>query len=97
VLEPMRKASYRKVDAVVVRPSLDLGHIAAEHARRGPFARKAKGLFARYLRSSALASDAVDADFLSYLLFDSAYCRDLMALGYKDAKAKGDDLAALFQ
>jgi NTE family protein len=53
VLEPMRKASYRQVDAVVVKPSLDLGHIAAEHARRGPFSRKAKGLFARICSSTA--------------------------------------------
>jgi NTE family protein len=96
VLAPMRKAAYRHVDAVVVRPSLDLGKIAAEHSRRGPFSRKAKGLFARYLRLSASGADTVDADFLSYLLFDSAYCRDLMALGYKDAKAKEEELAKFF-
>ena len=96
VLEPMRKAAYRHVDVEVVRPSVDLGKIAADHARYGPFAKYGKSLIARYLRHSAVADDAVDADLLSYLLFDSAFCRDLIELGYRDAAAQADGIAALF-
>jgi NTE family protein len=41
-------------------------------------------------------AEARESDLLSYLLFDSAYTRPLIELGYKDAVAQEDELAAFF-
>ena len=47
-------------------------------------------------RTTGAGSTAKEADLLSYLLFDAAYARPLAELGYKDAEAKQDELAAFF-
>jgi hypothetical protein len=36
-----------------------------------------------------------EADLLSYLLYDQAYTRILEELGFEDARAKEEELAAL--
>jgi len=96
VLLPMRQASYRHVEAVAIRPSVDLGYIASLQAKNGRFSKNNKGILARYLKHTAISQDAVDADLLSYLLFDADYARDLIELGYQDAANKQDELARLF-
>jgi NTE family protein len=37
-----------------------------------------------------------EADLASYLLFDGAFCKQLIELGRADAKARKDDLLAFF-
>ena len=48
------------------------------------------------MRMLGTGVEARESDLLSYLLFDKAYARPLIDLGYRDAKAQADELAAFF-
>ncbi len=86
----------RKIDDLVIRPSVDLGRLAAEVVRDDP--ELELGPFLGMLRrTTGAGSTAKEADLLSYLLFDAAYARPLADLGYKDAEAKQEELAAFFR
>ena len=77
----------RHLDTLVFLPAVDLGAIAVRHARRMP--RTVRALL-RVMGSR----DNDDSQLLSYLLFESAYTRELMALGREDVAARGDEVAA---
>jgi hypothetical protein len=69
--------------------------MAAEVVRNDP--KLELGAFLGLLRrSTGAGSTAKEADLLSYLLFDAAYALPLADLGYKDAEARQDELAAFF-
>lgn len=77
----------RPVKALVVSPSRDLSKIARDHAFRLP-----RSL--RFLLGGVGAMDRDGNSLLSYLLFDKAYCRDLIALGYNDTVKRRDEIMA---
>ena len=87
--------SLRPVRDLFIRPSIDLGKLAAEVLRRpavrGRLAGPA-GYLLRRLGEQATAGDP--SDLLSYLLFDDEYAHDLIALGEHDARALTEPLAA---
>lgn len=85
---------YRRVHSLVVRPSADLGRIAAAHVRstrlrRGP-------LVARQILSLVDVGEDTDADLASYLLFDGSFTQKLIALGRADAEARRRELLEFF-
>jgi NTE family protein len=95
-LDPKGDRPLRKIEDLVIRPSEDLGRIASEVVRDDP--NLELGPFLGMLRrTTGAGSTAKEADLLSYLLFDAAYARPLAELGYKDAEAKQDELAAFFR
>lgn len=95
VVRAQRGAGYRKVRSTILRPSEDLGRLAAEcHARSGNA--RSMGVMASLL--TRLARQGVpedEADLLSYLYFDGCYTAQLVELGREDARRQHDELLAL--
>jgi NTE family protein len=90
-----RGAGYRKVNSLVLRPSEDLGRLAAQcYARKGNA--RSMGVMASLL--TRLAKQGVpddEADLLSYLYFDGCYTAQLVELGREDARRRHDELVGL--
>ena len=87
--------ALKRIDDLVVRPSEDLGRLAADVVRDDP--ELDFGPFLSLLRkSSGGGSSAKEADLLSYLLFDASYARRCVEVGYRDAQAREEEIAAFF-
>jgi len=83
--EPMRQ-----IHAVVISPSEDVALEAQRLAQRMP-------RVIRLMLDGLGTPDAQSADLMSDLLFDSAYTRTLVGMGYRDADARLDELEDLIR
>ena len=95
MVKPIRGASYRKIPHVVMRPSMDLGMLAAQHVRDRKM-KSSKGVVTRLVRTLARLERKDEADLTSYLLFDGDFCESLINLAMDDARAAKDELLRLF-
>lgn len=86
-LRPGHRAGMRIVDLLVMRPSRDLGKLAADFEPQMPkaFRFMTRGLGTREQKSP---------DVLSLLMFQQDYIRRLMEIGERDAAARADELDA---
>lgn len=75
----------REVDVMIMRPSEDLGALAAKFARSLPMA-------VRILMSAIGGMRRDGGTLISYLLFERDYCRALIDLGYRDTMARRADV-----
>jgi len=75
----------RRIEPLVITPQADFSAIAARHARAMP--RSVRAL----LRTMG-ASNVGGSELLSYLLFESSYTRELIAIGREDAMARRDEI-----
>jgi NTE family protein len=82
-----RGIALRHVETLVITPSARMDKIALEHARTMPFA-------VRSLMRGIGALRPGGGNVLSYLLFERSYCRALMRMGWSDAMANKDAIAA---
>ncbi len=80
VREPMRT-----VNPLSISPSEDIAIIAKTLAHRMPRT-------IRYIMDGLGTPDAKSADLTSFLLFDSAFTRELIQLGYRDASQRADEI-----
>jgi NTE family protein len=90
-----RGADYRDVNALTLRPSQDIGVIAAESYDRQSRRRSMGILPALLTRVAQVGVPKGEADLLSYLLFDRCFTKPLMELGREDAKAQSDAIVEL--
>lgn len=74
---------YRMIDLTVIRPSQDLGKLAAEYEPQLPRA-------FRFLTRSLGTRETSNADFMSLFMFVPEYLQRLIAIGEADAEAKLD-------
>ncbi len=83
----------RPVADLFIRPSQDLGALAADVLGRAAVRTRLAGPAGYLLRRLGEAAGNGDpSDLLSYLLFDAAYENELIALGERDAAARRDEL-----
>jgi NTE family protein len=80
----------RRIPALSLRPSQDLGRLAADEYRRFP------GMLRYLLRGIGATGDA-GWDLLSYLAFQPGYVGKLMELGYDDTIARRAEIEAFFE
>jgi NTE family protein len=93
--ERFRGAGYRKIEPLVIRPSRDLGELAAEWFQGGR--RELSGLTNWLMRRLSDEGATNKSDLLSYLGFDGALAKSLIALGMHDADAARSRLIAFFE
>jgi NTE family protein len=91
----LRGAPIRPLHAVHVRPSVDIGGLAADFVASGRI--DLRGRMARRIYHRLASTEAThESDLLSYLLFDGAFASALIDIGYQDAARQAEDLARLF-
>jgi NTE family protein len=75
----------RRIDFIVMTPSRDVNEIARRHARELPRSLRA-------LMRTMGASTPASTLLLSYLLFERGFTRELIDLGYEDARARAQEI-----
>jgi len=81
--------SYKKLDFVFISPSRDIGALASKHMSKVP-------RIIRYL-IKGLGSLEDANELVSYLLFESPFCSELIEMGFQDALDNREKIIALFR
>ncbi len=77
--------SLKPVDVLSISPSRDISKIAQQYAHHLPRT-------VRYFLRGLGALNKDGTSLLSYLLFEKAFCRELIALGYSDTIKRRDEV-----
>jgi len=87
------ETSLRPIEVLVIAPSQRLDDIASRHLHNLPAAVRA---MLRVVGVSGEGQDARGGALASYLLFESPYTRELVALGIADTMSRRDVVAGFF-
>ena len=91
--EARARTSLRPIDVLVIAPSKRLDDLAAKHVTSLPAPIRA---MLRGIGVTGTGEDARGAALASYLLFESGYTRELLALGRSDTFARRDEVMSFF-
>ena len=91
-----RNAPYRIVRHCILRPSKDLGTVAAECLAHQSRSRGLRDWLSRSVVRYAGHGALGEADLLSYLFFDRCYAEHLIELGRHDAEHAAEELVGFF-
>jgi NTE family protein len=86
-VNPHRSQPVRYVRELLVRPSRDLGELAAEYVKTAEFRKRSSGLAHKAIMRLVEREAPREADMASYLLFDGGFADILINLGRQDARA----------
>lgn len=90
-VEELRSRSHLKIiPTLLIRPSVDLGVLAAKQFERFPH-------MLRYLLKGIGAGQERGADLLSYIAFDKAYTSKLIEIGIQDTLSRKKEIRAFFE
>ncbi len=92
--DALARTTLRPIETLVIAPSERLDDLAAKHL--GSLPAPVRGML-RAVGVSGRGESARGAALASYLLFESAYTRELVALGVADTMARRDEVRAFFQ
>ena len=83
-------ADMRPIDTLVIMPSRDVNEVARRHVDELPRA-------LRTLLRALGAHNAPNSLLLSYLLFERGFTREMIEMGYEDAKARSAEIRDFLQ
>jgi NTE family protein len=86
--------TYRPVQCLAIKPSQDIGRLAAEHVMHGRM--RGNPIVAKQLLKALYIGGDTDADLASYILFDGGFARKLIDLGRADAEARREEILQFF-
>lgn len=84
-LPPEQRHGYRIVDFSVIRPSLDIGRLAAQYEARLPRS-------FRFVTRRLGTKETSEADFMSLFMFVPEFLKRLIDLGESDAEERIDEI-----
>jgi NTE family protein len=87
---PSSEQPLHHVESLIITPSADIREIAQRHKDEFPAS-------VRMLLNRVGGMNRSSSQLLSYLLFESGYCSELIELGLRDARAQSDALRAFLQ
>jgi NTE family protein len=88
-VRPTTPDALRRIPALLLSPSIDLGHLAADEYRKFPW-------MLRHLLRGIGATGDYGWDLMSYLAFQPGYIHRLIELGESDTLARRAELEAFF-
>ena len=92
-----RGVGFRQVRNVTIRPSQDIGGLAARCHRQGGGARSLGILPSLVARAASSGVPSDEADLLSYIYFDREFTRELVDMGLRDARDRHEEILELLR